>query len=343
MNRIAAGATGRAAGGPAARGTVVQRARAALLGAASALACRLPEGPLVRLAELAGTIWYRAAPRRAAQARLNLGRVTAWLAASGTGSPRARAAAGDPARVEELVRDAFRHHCRYYLEILRAPGLDPSVFDERLVVETPDVVEASFAGNRPTIFVSPHLGPIELPGLYLAHRSGRRVVAPMETVGDPALQGWFERTRAGFGVRIVTLREARRELLGALRRGESVGLVADRDIAGGGIAVPLFGAPAPLPVGPALLATEADAPIYAAGVWRTGRRGLRGRLVAVPVAREGSRRERIAATLAAEAAAFEQLVGNAPEQWGAVFFPIWADLTADAAPRPAGPGTAGGR
>ena len=78
----------------------------------------------------------------------------------------------------------------------------------------------------------------------------------METLGDPALQRWFERTRATFGVRIVGLREARRELLKELRNGESVGLVADRDITGGGMEVPFFGAPAPLPVGPAFLATE---------------------------------------------------------------------------------------
>ena len=48
----------------------------------------------------------------------------------------------------------------------------------------------------------------------------------------------------------------------------------------------------------------------------------------VPVAAEGTRRERIAATLDALAAAFESLIADAPEQWSAVFFPIWPDLAA---------------
>ena len=314
--------------GAAARGTVLQRLRATVLSGASWLACRLPEGPLVGLAEMAGRIWYRIAPERAAQARVNLGRVVAYLVAQGVATDRVRAAAADPRALEQLVRTAFRHNARYYLEILRAPALDARVFDQRLVVETPDVVESAFALNRPIVFVSSHLGPIEMPGLYLARRSGRRVVAPMETLGDPALQAWFERTRSAFGVRIIGLREARRELLAALRRGETVGLVADRDISGGGIEVPLFGAAAPLPVGPAFLAVEADAPIYVAGVWRTGRRGYRGRLIEVPVSREGPRRERIATILAAEARAFEEVIGNAPEQWSAIFFPIWPDLVA---------------
>jgi KDO2-lipid IV(A) lauroyltransferase len=310
------------------RGTTVQRLRAVALGASSWLACRLPEGPLVDLADLTGRAWYRLAPERAAQARVNLERVVNYLVAQGSPIERVRAAAADPRALEQLVRASFRHNARYYLEVLRAPGLDARVFDERLVVETPDVVEAAFAETRPIVFVSSHLGPIELPGLYLARRSGRRIVAPMETLDDAPLQSWFERTRSTFGVRIIGLREARRELLATLRRGESVGLVADRDISGGGIEVPFFGAPAPLPVGPALLATETGAPIYVAGVWRTGRLGYRGRLIDVAVTREGPRRERIAATLAAEARAFEEVIANAPEQWSAIFFPIWPDLVA---------------
>ena len=62
------------------RGTFVQEIRALLVGGLSWLAGVLPEGPLVRLAELAGSAWYRAAPERAAQARRNLRRVAQALA-----------------------------------------------------------------------------------------------------------------------------------------------------------------------------------------------------------------------------------------------------------------------
>jgi KDO2-lipid IV(A) lauroyltransferase len=199
------------------------------------------------------------------------------------------------------------------------------------VIETPETVEEAFAGG-PVIFVSAHLGPIELPGLYLANRSGRTFVAPMETVDDPPLQAWFERTRGRLGVQIVGLRAARRALLAAVRAGDPIGIVADRDIAGGGIEVPLFGSPAPLPIGPALIAIETGAPVFAVGVRRLPDRRVAGRLLAVPVATEGTRRERIAATLAATAAAFESLITDAPDQWSAVFFPIWPDLAGAAPP-----------
>jgi KDO2-lipid IV(A) lauroyltransferase len=311
---------------PAQRGTLVQRVRARLLAAASWVVQRLPERLSARIADLAGDAWYRFAPKRAEQARRNLRRVATELDRRDRGTVLARAAATDDRALERLVRLAFRHDARYYLEILRAPSLTPAIFRDRVDIETPEAVEATFAHGRPVIFVSGHLGPIELPALYLAGRSGRPFVAPMETVDDPPLQSWFERTRGALGVRIVGLREARRALQAALRAGEYVGIVADRDIAGGGIEVPLFGALAPLPIGPALLALETGADIAVVGVRRLPDGRIAGRLIPIDVASWGSRRERIAATLRAEAAALEDLIADAPEQWSAVFFPIWPDL-----------------
>jgi KDO2-lipid IV(A) lauroyltransferase len=294
----------------------------------------------VVVAEWVGSLTYRLSPERAAQARRNLRRVVRYLADHDMADARTRAAATDPRALEALVRSAFKHNARYYLEILRAPALDASMFDTRIHVENPIDVDAAFARGVPIVFLSGHLGPIELLGLYLAHRSGQRVVAPMETLGDPALQDWIERTRSAFGVRIVDLRRARRELSAAIKRGEHIGIVGDRDISGGGIDVPFFGAPASIPVGPAFMAIEAAAPLYLAGVWRASRLTYRGRMDEVPVATDGSRRERIEATVATEAAMFERLIANAPDQWSAIFAPIWADLEAEAAGAAPGAGPA---
>lgn len=318
------GASGGAAASPG-RGTRVQRARVAAIRTASWVARHLPEPVAVAAADLAGWLWYRAARRRAEQGRRNLRRVAAELDRRGLGSDRVRAAAHETRALERLVRLAFRSDARYYLEVLRVPGLTPASFVARVVVETPETVEEAFAGG-PVVFTSAHLGPIELPALYLAQRAGRPFVAPMETVDDPPLQAWFEETRGSLGVRIVGLRQARRALQAELRAGGSVGIVADRDVAGGGIEVPFFGALAPFPIGPALLAMETDARIFAVGVRRLRDGRVAGRLLAVPVAAEGSRRQRIAATLTALAARFEELIADAPDQWSGAFFPIWPDL-----------------
>jgi phosphatidylinositol dimannoside acyltransferase len=310
------------------RGSVPQRARASLVASLSWLACHVPEGVFVRGADVAGELWYRLAPARAATGRRNLGRVVAYLAERGLGGERVSRAASDPAALEQLLRSAFRNAVRYYVEVARTPTMGPSTVRDRLLVETPDVVERAFGSGKPVIFVAAHFGAIELPALLLAQRTGIQATVPMETIADPELQRYFIRSRGRVGLRIVDLKVARRELLAGLRRGESVGLVGDRDLTSGGLPVPLFGAPAPLPAGPALLAIETGAPIYVAAVRRAGIGRYRGRLLEITVPSDGTRRERLTRTLESIASAFESIIADAPDQWWTVFFPIWPDLTA---------------
>jgi len=76
-------------------------------------------------------------------------------------------------------------------------------------------------------------------------------------------------------------------------------------------------------------------------VRRTGVGRYAGRLEAIPVPAAGSRRERVIATLTAEVQAFQRSIVLAPDQWWAIFFPIWPDLEATAAGAPAAAPSAG--
>jgi KDO2-lipid IV(A) lauroyltransferase len=321
-------ATSKQAG--ALRGSVVQRGRVALVVAASWLACRLPERSIAAVAAVLGRLWYWATPGRARQARRNLGRVATYLASRDAGArtdvdARALAAAADPRALERLVRSAFTHAVRYYLDMIRVPVIGERLIRDRLIIETPDLVDRAFDGGEPVIFVGLHFGAIELPALYLARRTGRVSTVPMETLADPELQSWIVRTRSRAGLRIVGLAEARRELSAALERGESIGLIGDRDLTGNGVPTQLFGATARLPAGPSLLAVESGAPLFVVAVRRTADGAWRGRLQEIATPAAGTRRERLVATLQAIALAFEAAVAIAPDQWWTVFHPIWDD------------------
>jgi KDO2-lipid IV(A) lauroyltransferase len=301
--------------------------RGRLMLAASWLACRLPERPLFQLAETAGELWYRLAPGRAAQARRNLRRVTEALATSGRGSASVRAAATDPRALERLVRSSFRHAARYYVEVARNPSITPAFVDERLQLDTPELIAEAIVPGKAVLFVGLHFGSLEMGVIFLAFRVGE-TVTPMETIDDAGLQAYFERTRGVAGIRLVGLREARRELLAALRNGIPVGLVGDRDLTGGGVPIPLFGAPATMPMGPAMLAVESGVPVYGMTVRRAGNGHFRGKIVPIEIPNEGTRRERVMTTMNRLATAFEDLIADAPDQWWAIFFPIWPDLEA---------------
>ncbi len=304
------------------RGTAFQRARAGLLEELIALLSHLPIGVVDGFCNAAGELWYRAAPARGAIARGNLAHVVATLAADGRSGPRVRAAAADPAALERLVRSAFRHAARTYVETLRGAAGTRDI-RRRLLIETPESVDAAFAFAGPMVFATLHFGSLAAMLTVLEDRSQVPITGPMETLDDPELQRVIRRARERPNVRTVDLRDARRELRAALDRGEAVGLVADRDLTGGGLLTPLFGLPAPLPIGPALLALQAGAPLHVAAVRRV-RGGFRGRIVTLahPSA-DLSRRARVEALVAAEARAFEEFVARAPDQWTAVFYPIW--------------------
>ena len=115
-----------------------RRLRARLIVAAAWAACHLPEPPLLALADLAGRLWYRLAPERRRRARRNLTRVARWLNDHELGTEAARAAAHDGRALNRLVRDAFRHSARYYVQLARAPIVDRDYLDRWLVFENPE-------------------------------------------------------------------------------------------------------------------------------------------------------------------------------------------------------------
>jgi len=314
--------------GPARRGTRRRladefTAAAAILGLK--LLYHLPERAAWHLANLAGDLSYRLSRGRRDHARRNLRRVVEWMAAHGAGDEYHRAAATDPRRLEELLREAFRNHAQYYVELARAPRFTEDYVNARLLVETPAEVEEWGRRRRALILVGMHFGAIEFPGLFAVSHLGQ-IVTPMETVANPRIQRYVYSTRATIGVRIVTLEEAGPDLIATLRRDEPVGLVADRDITGGGIEVEMFGAKTKIPAGPVVLAAESGAPIYVAAVRRDGPGRYRGKLYGLPASEGATRKERSRMMIREEAGLFERLISDAPEQWLALFHPVWPDL-----------------
>jgi phosphatidylinositol dimannoside acyltransferase len=109
-------------------------------------------------------------------------------------------------------------------------------------------------------------------------------------------------------------------------------MVADRDLTGGGIMVPFFGHPAPIPAGAALLSIETGAPIYVGWGRRTKGYRYQGGLALVPPPAPGRLRARVTELTTSIVREFETLLADGPEQWWGAFHPIWPDLVVDAAP-----------
>ena len=87
------------------------------------------------------------------------------------------------------------------------------------------------------------------------------VLAPTLAYGDPALDRWLAERRSRWGCRTVTLDRAPLALLRALREGQTLGMLIDRDYSGRGIPGRFLGRQTRLPTGPAALSMQSQAPV----------------------------------------------------------------------------------
>ena len=307
------------------RPTVTQRAKVAALALSATVLEHAPELLLDVLASAGGMLLYLAQRRRRRLVRDNLRRVCRHLGAGSGANETVSAAAASPRALERLVQAAFRHYVRGYLEAAALARYAAPAALERVAPDDRGLAHDAFApaqAGAPLIIVGMHFGAIEIPALWAIRQLGISITAPMETVLDPARQAYFARSRAATGLTIIPLEHAAPQLRRELALGHAVALVADRPLAGSGTPVELFGAPARLPIGPAVLAFETGAPAWLITIRRDAG-AYRGRLERIDLPPTGSRRDRLAAFMRNEARAFERAVADAPEQWWATFFPIW--------------------
>ena len=282
---------------------------------ADRIVAALPSWAAYALADLGGDTWRRTAPRRRRLVAANLARVCA-----ATGRPTSGRA------FDELVARAFRHHARYYMELLRVPRYDPKRIDEIVAIPEWPSFERHIRG-RGSVLVTSHIGNFEPFGVFLgAH--GIRPLAPVEEIEPRELFEFIAARRGGGNVELVPLRNARSALSRRLRENGLVGIIGDRLLEGSGHPVTMFGHRTQVPLGPAMLAVTHRAGVLVGRCLRVGpdRFEVRGTEMEPPAT--GDRRADTAALTEAIAARFEQDIGEAPEQWWGAFQSFWPDIPA---------------
>ncbi len=107
--------------------------------------------------------------------------------------------------------------------------------------------------GRGAIMVSPHLGPWETAGAYLASL-GYKINAVALEHPSPRVTRFFSRMRGRWGIEDYSIEESGEKSIKALHRGEIVVLLIDRNYSGGGIDVEFLGHRAWMPYGHIVLA-----------------------------------------------------------------------------------------
>jgi lauroyl/myristoyl acyltransferase len=220
------------------------------------------------------------------------------------------------------VRAAFDSYARYWVELFRLPGVSPAELDAGITVDGLHHLDEALAEGRGAVVALPHLGGWEWGGAWLGTQ-GRPMTVVVEPLDPPELLAWFAEQREGLGLEVVPLGpSAASSVVQALGANRLVGLVCDRDIAGGGVEVEFFGECTTMPAGPVTMALRAGAPVLPAAVYFEGDRHRAVVRPPLELTRTGRLRDDVARLTQVLATEFERLIRVAPEQWH-VFQPNW--------------------
>ncbi len=178
---------------------------------------------------------------------------------------------GNVAAAKREARLTYRNLARYWADLFSLPYRDlASLERDHLSIVHPEHL-APLAAPGPVMIVSAHMGNPELCLQALTAR-GRTFHALVENIkpkefGDELLR----LRRSGGGEFHPATLGGVKACLAALKEGGVVGLLADRDLQGTGICLPLAGRRVHLPRGPWEIARRADAlviPAFARRSWR---------------------------------------------------------------------------
>jgi phosphatidylinositol dimannoside acyltransferase len=219
-------------------------------------------------------------------------------------------AAGQPAS-DELVVAALASYLRMLSEVLALPGWSP-----RKVIDGVEAVgELEFRSTvsaQGAVVALPHSGNWDLAGAWACLTR-----LPVTTVAEELGGGDFEAFaafRRRLGMEVLSHRDpaAISTLVGAIRRGRVVCLLADRDLESDGLPVLWRGQPITMPAGPAMVARRSGAALVPAVCQYTAR-GMR-LIIGAPVEHRPGRDGLVAMTQQV-ADFFAARIAEQPQDW----------------------------
>jgi KDO2-lipid IV(A) lauroyltransferase len=234
----------------------------------------------------------------------------------------------DP-RVGVSTREAFDLYARYWFDTFRLREMPPAEVNARTLGLDFHHIDEALARGKGCICVLPHMGNWDLAGHYLAI-NGYRIASVAEELRPARLSELFLRHREQLGMRIIPLTRdghVGQQLKQLLAENWVVALVADRDLAGRGVEVEMFGERRRVPAGPALLSLTSGAPLCVCPVY-TLPNGWSVRIGApLEIERTGETKRDVVELSRKMAEGFERAIAGNPADWH-LFQPGWDAVVA---------------
>ena len=231
--------------------------------------------------------------------------------------------------LDGCARKTFQYFGKYLADFIRYRKLTPAGVRDHVSIQGLDQLEEIRRSPRGAILLTAHVGNWELGGAFIASM-GIPLHAVVRPVPSPALERIFQFFREQRGLKVIPLAHAGVGVVKALKRGETVALVGDRDFTGNGRPWKFFGREVSLPRGAAWFAHRTGAPLYLGFVTRapddTFILRLHPPIDPAQVPTEEEIQARIVRTM-------EDTIARDPCQWF-IFDPFWPGELDDVRPLP---------
>ncbi len=167
-----------------------------------------------------------------------------------------------PEEIDSLARKVYRRQALNMIEVLRIPlikGKDDA--SKLLDVDGDEFLEKTRYAGKGGVVVSAHFGNWELLGLCTG-----LLVASMHIVikhqGNPLIDRWITANRVRHGNNVVYQKNALRQGVQLLSRGEVVTLLGDQTDPTGSFVTDFLGRSSSVFLGPAFLALKTGSPMF---------------------------------------------------------------------------------
>jgi len=157
-----------------------------------------------------------------------------------------------------------------FVEFLEVSGMSEDEIRGRIRVVGEENLRRARSLGRGVFLLSAHIGGWEL-GAIRAGMLGEPISPVVRPLDNPLLERELARRRTRFGNRPIAKRDAARDILKALRRGETVAILVDQNVlAREAVFVPFFGRPAATTPALALFQRKTGAPVVPVFTWPEG-------------------------------------------------------------------------
>jgi KDO2-lipid IV(A) lauroyltransferase len=172
---------------------------------------------------------------------------------------------------EQIAREVVDRFGATFMEFVESSELSREEIEERVSVAGVEHLEAARRRGKGVFLLSAHLGSWEI-GAVRAGLISEPISPVVRPLDNPLLEEELTRRRVRFGNRIISKKDAAREILRTLRRNETVAILIDQNVlAEEAVFVPFFGRPAATTPSLALLQLKTDAAVVPVFTWPLGR------------------------------------------------------------------------